>query len=91
MTDIERWECGRCGTEVREGRRTHYCGEGYTLKVTDDIRRVRYVRADREGAVEELRKALLAIYWLTPDDLRADLHRPRRIARAALRIGEGGG
>jgi hypothetical protein len=52
MSNIERWECGRCGAEVREGKRAHFCGEPYPLKVTDDIRRVEYVPAEQlRGAV----------------------------------------
>jgi hypothetical protein len=55
MDVLRRWECGRCGAEVRKGKTKHFCGEGYPLKATTDIRLVRYVRAtdNQRGAVDQ--------------------------------------
>jgi hypothetical protein len=65
MGTIERRECGRCGTEVRAGKRTHFCGEPYPLTVTEDIQVVEYVpRSQLEGAVDTVTHAIVMLVGL---------------------------
>lgn len=89
MAGLRRRECTRCHAEVREGKRTHFCGAPYPLKVHDEIAVVEYVPA---AEIEDLRNALR--YWtgkderttarigrfrMERDDARAEVERLRKL------------